>query len=200
MWRSFYFFSTYRVCYIRSFEKPIFFPIDIWLRETEPLRRDLFFRGLCFSLSCWGELWTGSEDCWWTREADLQTFCRPTAGLQWALVYFPHLTSVGRQVCETYWALSCTQRNWLSTPTHVSLLVILSYLLSYLLQTNSRYSSGHWFTFQQQLHPSGMQSKCALLPHSSFNPHSSIIWCMETDSMYLLFISWKIKPFQKWTL
>ena len=30
---SFYFFATYRVCYVRSFKNPMVFPIDIWAME-----------------------------------------------------------------------------------------------------------------------------------------------------------------------
>ena len=76
--------------------------------------------------------------------------------------------------------------------------------VSDLLQTNSRSSSGHWFTFRQQRHPSGMQSKCVVLPQSSFiNDLVHGNRPSHPVQVYLLFIISKIprlKPFQKWTL
>ena len=76
--------------------------------------------------------------------------------------------------------------------------------VSDLLQTNSRSSSGHWFTFRQQRHPSGMQSKCVVLPQSSFiNDLVHGNRPSHPVQVYHLLVIWKIprlKPFQKLTL
>ena len=68
MWRSFYFFAIYWVGYVRSFKNGMLFPIDIWPREPEPQRQDLFFRGL------WS--WAQYKSCWGynSEQDDIHTF------------------------------------------------------------------------------------------------------------------------------
>ena len=99
-----------RVCYVRSFKNAMLFPIDIWPREPEPQRRDLFFRGLLvfvvvmsLSSQCRGSRRTRRAGLWSGSARTPRSSCSCAAGATGTSPSGTSAPSCGQTDSRTHW-------------------------------------------------------------------------------------------------